>query len=115
MLANTAGHRVEVREAAERAAEVPVSPFAPYTKLTSVLSAGHAHVRRREVEQKEVGDGPHPLVRRDDPDNDQVPGDGHQQNQRERDRPERHAPRRLREPVGVGQVRGVSGQGHGSL
>ncbi len=49
-------------------------------------------------------------MRRDDPDNDQVPGDGHQQNQRERDRPERHAPRRLREPVGVGQVRGVSGQ-----
>lgn len=74
----------------------------------------HGNVRERQVQQKVVGDSPHPFVRKNDPDHYQVPKNGHCQHRDVCHRPERDAPRRLHELVGQdpGRVGSVPLRGH---
>ena len=103
-------HRVDARkhrrdgekvvEFAVRTAEVPL-PVGGVDEVDQSVERGHGRVRKGQVEDKVVGHRPHALVSENDPDDDQVPEHGHRQHGAVRDGPERDAPRRLHELVGV--------------
>lgn len=68
-------------------------------KINQSVESGHRCVWKRQVEQKVIGDGSHPLVSQNDPHDDQIPEHRDRQDGAVRHRPERDAPRRLHELV----------------
>lgn len=109
-------HRVDARkhgrdgekvvEFAVSFAEVPV-PVSGVDEVDQGVKRRHGRVRKGQVEDEVVGHRPHALVSENDPYDDQVPEHRHGQHEAVRDGPERDAPRRLHELVGV--VRGYVG------
>lgn len=91
--------REEVVEPAVHLSEVPLS-MSRVDEVDERVESGHGHIGESQVQQEIVGDGPHPLVRQDNPDDDQVSEHRHGQHGAVRHRPQRDAPRRLHELVG---------------
>lgn len=93
------GDREEVVEFAVDLTKVPLS-VSRVDEVDERVERCHSNVRESQVEQEKVCDGPHPLVRQNDPYHDQVSKDGHRQHRAVSHRPEHDAPRRLYELVG---------------
>lgn len=78
--------------------EIPVS-VRGINKIDQSVEGGHRGVRKRQVEQKVIGDGSHPLMSQNDPHDDQIPEHRDRQDGAVCHRPQRHAPRWLHELV----------------
>lgn len=92
--------------------KVPVS-VRRVDEVDERVEGGHGHVRESQVEQEIVGHCPHPFVRQNNPNDNQVSKHGHGQDRAVGHGPERHAPRGLRELVG--QITAAVGpKGHSS-
>lgn len=73
------------------------------------VEGSHGEVRESQVQYEIVGDGPHPLVSKNDPNYYQIAEDGHCQHCDVCHGPERDAPRGLRELVGQDSAGGRGG------
>lgn len=91
--------REEVVKLAVHLAKVPIS-VSRVNEIDERVEPCHGHIGERQVEKEVVCDGPHPLVRQDDPNHDQISKHRDHQHRAVSYRPERDAPRRLRELVG---------------
>lgn len=102
------GHRVdagkhsgdweEVVKFAVSLTKVPLS-VSRVNEVDERVERCHRNVGESQVEQEKVCDGPHPLVRQNDPYHDQVSKNRHRQHRAVSHRPEHDAPRRLHELV----------------
>lgn len=90
--------------------KVPVS-VGRVNKVDQCVEGSHGGVGESQVQKEVVGDGPHPLVTKNDPNYDQVAEDSHCHHGDVCQGPERDAPCRLRELVsqdsGCGRGGGV--------
>lgn len=91
--------REEVVEPAVDVPEVPLS-VRRVDEVDERVEGGHGRVGESQIQQEVVGDGPHPFVRQNNPNDDQVAENSHSQHRDIRHGPERDAPRRLHELVG---------------
>ena len=89
----------EVLEATVVGAEVPLA-VQRIDEVDQGVEGGHGGVGESQVHEEVVGDGPHALVGQDDPDDDEIPEDGHGHHHAVGQGPERDAPGRLHELVG---------------
>lgn len=110
------GDGEEVVEPAVHLSKVPLS-VRRVDEVDERVERRHRHVGEGQVEQAIVGDSPHPLVRQNDPDHDQVAENRHRQHGAVSHRPQRDAPRRLHELVGqiAGRVGRIPFRGHSSV
>lgn len=63
------------------------------------VEGGHRGVGERQVEQEIIGNGAHPFMSQNYPNNDEVSEHGNREHGAVRDRPDRDTPRRLHELI----------------
>ena len=97
----------------EAAVDQPVVPVVVHRvrEVDDRVQGRHGRLGERQVQQEIVGDGPHALVRHDDPDDDEVAHHGHHDDAAVGQTPEDDPPHRLDELVPVRRAVGVRGVG----
>lgn len=111
-------HRSDREEVVKPAVHLPKVPLSVcrVDEVDERVEGSHGSIRESQVQQEIVGDGSHPLVRQNNPNDDQVSENGHCQHRAVRHWPQRDAPRRLHELVGQisGCVGSIPFRGHSS-